>query len=165
MPRPPAVEALLDLLPEAGAPFHQAERAMWTRAFASILDIAYGAPAPVEQAAPPAITAPEPAAAPAKRAPGRPAGVLPGNAKRHADGSVTCPLCGKRPSSADAYRQHWRRNHETGDIAHVSGPPPRPAPSFAPPPPPEPEQPAQPPVSMFEERARQRAIEAAFEAV
>lgn len=168
MGRPAALEALLDLLPADGEPFPAAAREMWTRAFSSILDVTYGAapaaaPTTPSQAAtqqPSSIPA-APTPQPAKRGPGRPAGSLPGDAKAHADGSVTCPVCGKRPATADAYRQHWRRYHSAG-VAHISGPPPKPAPTFAPAPAAVPDPEPQPVTSVFEARARDRAIEAAF---
>lgn len=151
MARPAAVEALLELLPPEGQPFHPAAREIWAQAFSTILDLTYGATttaAPTEPSQP--AEAP-----PVGRRPGRPKG-----SRNKPGGPVVCPDCGKTPASADAYKQHRRRYHSHEEVRHVSGPPPRPAPTFTPTPTPEPEQHDEPPMSTAEQQARARAIDA-----
>lgn len=111
MARPAAIDALLDLLPSEGEQFHPAAQELWTKAFSALLNITYGAVPAVATASPQKA----PTAAP--------------KATSDVDGPVTCPDCGTVSKTSGGYRQHRYRNHPTGDAVHVSGPPPKPAPT------------------------------------
>lgn len=125
MARPATIDALLDLLPSEGEQFHPAARELWTKAFSALLDITYGAaPAAAPTAPQTAPTAAQTATSPV-------------------DSPITCPDCGAVSKTAGGYRQHRYRNHPTGDAVHVSGPPPKPAPTA-------------------QDNARQRAAEAMY---